>query len=241
MRKLALVTGGTRGIGRAISEELQDHGYLVVANYATNDTNAEEFSAKTGIKTLKWDVADHQACQKKIAEIVDIFNLPISVLVNNAGISKDGMLHKLEQDCWLDVINVNLNSCYNMCKAVISSMREQEFGRIINISSINALTGRVGVTNYSAAKAGMLGLTKALAKESASKGITVNAVAPGYIDTELLSNVAQNVIDDLISQIPLKRLGKPEEVARLVRFLAAEESGFITGETISINGGHHIQ
>ena len=241
MKKLALVTGGTRGIGRAISEELQEHGYLVVANYAANDANAEEFSAKTGIKTLKWNVSDHESCQKKIAEIIDIFNMPISVLVNNAGISKDGMLHKLEKDNWLDVINVNLNSCYNMCKAVISSMREQQFGRIINISSINALTGRAGVTNYSAAKAGMLGLTKALAKESAGKGITVNAVAPGYIDTELLSNVPQNVIEDLINQIPLKRLGSPKEVAKLVRFLADESSGFITGETISINGGHHIQ
>ncbi len=241
MTKLAVVTGGTRGIGRAISTELQNDGYVVVANYSTNDARAKEFSEETGIKTLKWDVSDYAACQQNITKISSDMGMPISVLINNAGISRDSMLHKLEHENWLEVINVNLSSCFNMCKAVITSMREQNYGRIINISSINALSGRVGVTNYSAAKAGILGLTKALARESASKGITVNAVAPGYIDTELLSNVPENIMQDLISQIPVGRLGNPKEIARLVKFLVSQDSGFITGETISINGGHHMQ
>ncbi len=202
---------------------------------------AEEFTKSTGIKAAKWDVSDYYACQENIASISKHYQLPVSILVNNAGISRDSMLHKLEHDNWMEVINVNLNSCFNMCKAVISSMREAGYGRIINISSINALTGRVGVSNYLAAKAGILGLTKALAIESASKGITVNAIAPGYIKTELLTNVSEKIIQDIIDQIPVKRLGSPEEISRLVRFLASPESGFITGETISINGGHNMQ
>lgn len=241
MKKLAIVTGGTRGIGQAISKDLHNEGYLVIANYNNDDEQAIKFSQETGILTKKWNVADYDACQENIAQISKQHNLPVSVLVNNAGISRDGMLHKLEVKNWLEVIDVNLSSCFNMCKAVISGMREHNYGRIINISSINALSGRLGLTNYSAAKAGMLGLTKALAKESASKGITVNAIAPGYISTELLANVSEKVIESIIAEIPVKRLGRPEEIARLVKFLASTESGFITGETISINGGHHMQ
>ncbi len=240
MSKLAIVTGGTRGIGKAISQDLQSDGYLVVANYSNNDHRAKEFHEETGIQTMKWDVSDYEACQKNVKHISEKFALPVSILINNAGISRDAMLHKLEHNNWMEVLNVNLNSCFNMCKAVISPMREQNYGRIVNISSINALTGNVGVTNYSAAKAGIIGLTKALAKESASKGITVNAVAPGYVNTELLAHVSEQVMEALINDIPVKRLGKPEEISRLVKFLVAQESGFITGETISINGGHNM-
>jgi acetoacetyl-CoA reductase len=240
MSKLAVVTGGTRGIGKAISKELHEEGYLVIANYSSNDSSAKQFEEETGIKTMKWNVSDYHECQKQIESISNQFNLPVSVLINNAGISRDAMLHKLEHDKWMEVMNVNLNSCFNMCKAVITPMREQNYGRIVNISSINALTGNIGVSNYSAAKAGILGLTKALAKESAGKGITVNAVAPGYVNTELLANVSEKVMADIINQIPVKRLGTPEEISRLVRFLVAPESGFITGETISINGGHNM-
>lgn len=241
MQKLAIVTGGTRGIGKAISKTLHEDGYLVIANYNYKDQEAKEFEQETGIKAVKWDVSDFKACEHNIDSLTKHYNLPVSVLINNAGISKDGMLHKLAYENWLEVINVNLNSCFNMCKAVISGMREQNYGRIINISSINAQDGRIGVTNYSAAKAGILGLTRALAKESANKGITVNSIAPGYIDTDLLANVPQNVIDSIINEVPVKRLGKPEEVARLVKFLASPDSGYITGETIAINGGHHMQ
>ncbi len=241
MARLAIVTGGTRGIGRAISKALNEDGYIVIATYTANDDQASKFTKETGVISMKWDAADYHACQKNIADIIEKYNASVSVLVNNAGISRDGMLHKLDVENWMEVINVNLNSCFNMCRAVIAGMREQNYGRIVNISSINALSGRVGVTNYSAAKSGMLGLTKALAKESASKGITVNAIAPGYINTDLLANVSSQVMQDIISQIPVKRLGEPEEIARLVKFLVSPDSGFITGETISINGGHHMQ
>lgn len=241
MQQLAIVTGGTRGIGKAISKALHDDNYIVVATYNNNDEDAQKLEKETNIKTFKWDVADFNACQENVIKLIELYNLPVSVLINNAGISRDGMFHKLELKNWADIINVNLNSCFNMCKAVIPSMREQNYGRIINISSINAQDGRIGVVNYSASKAGMLGLTRALAKESAIKGITVNAIAPGYIDTELLANVPESVIDSIINEVPLKRLGKPEEVARLVKFLASPESGYITGETIAINGGHHMQ
>jgi acetoacetyl-CoA reductase len=240
MSKIAIVTGGTRGIGKAISKDLADDGFLVIANYSHNDSTAKEFEQETGIQTMKWNVSDYHSCQENVKAISERFGKPISVLINNAGISRDAMLHKLEHDKWMEVLNVNLNSCFNMCKAVISPMREQNYGRIVNISSINALTGNIGVTNYSAAKAGILGLTKALAKESAGKGITVNAVAPGYVNTELLKDVSKEVMDEIINQIPVKRLGNPEEIARLVKFLVAPESSFITGETISINGGHNM-
>lgn len=238
--KIAIVTGGTRGIGRSISEDLQKEGYLVIANYSTNELKAEEFYKETGITVMKWNVSDYHACQKNIQTIIDKYNSPIEVLVNNAGISRDGMLHKLDYEKWIEVMNVNLNSCFNMCKAVISNMREQNYGRIVNISSINALAGNIGVTNYSASKAGILGLTRSLAKESAAKGITVNAIAPGYVKTELLDNVSESIMQDIINQIPVKRLGEPKEISRLVKFLVSPESGFITGETISINGGHNM-
>lgn len=240
MSQLAIVTGGTRGIGRAISEALKNDGYTVIANYINNDECAKKFTQETDIKTVKWNVADFEECQYNVKAISEQYQLPVSILINNAGISRDSMLHKLEYEKWFEVLNTNLNSCFNMCKSVINMMREQNYGRIINISSINAQAGNVGVSNYSAAKAGMLGLTKSLAKESASKGITVNAVAPGYVDTELLANVSSKVMEEIINQIPVKRLGKPEEIARLVKFLASPESGFITGETISINGGHNM-
>jgi acetoacetyl-CoA reductase len=241
MKKLAIVTGGTRGIGKAISKTLKDDGYLVAANYTNNHDQASKFFQETGIKTYCWNVADFESCQENVLAIMEEHNLPVSILINNAGISRDAMLHKMESEDWYRVINVNLNSCFNMCKAVLTPMREQNYGRIVNISSINALAGRIGVTNYSAAKAGILGLTKALAKESAAKGITVNAVAPGYVDTDLLANVSEKIMEEIVNQIPVKRLGKPEEIARLVSFLISPESGFITGETISINGGHHMQ
>lgn len=241
MNQIAIVTGGTRGIGKAISKILAQDNYNVIATYCDNTKEASNFEKETGIKTLKFDVANFQQCQESVKQIIDQFNQPISILVNNAGISKDGMFHKLDQTNWTDVINVNLNSCFNMCRAVIPTMREQNYGRIINISSINAQDGRIGVTNYSAAKAGMLGFTRALAKESASKGITVNAIAPGYIETHLLANVPKEVIESIINEIPVKRLGTPEEVARVVSFLASPNSSYITGETIAINGGHHMQ
>lgn len=240
VQKIAIVTGGTRGIGKAISEDLHKDGYVVIANYSSNDSSAADFSKKTGINVMKWDVSNHDSCQEQVKSIIEKFNAPISILVNNAGISRDSMLHKLDYDKWMEVLNVNLNSCFNMCKAVISNMRDNNYGRIVNISSINALAGNIGVTNYSASKAGILGLTKALAKESASKGITVNAVAPGYVKTELLKDVSEKVMQDIVNQIPVKRLGEPEEISRLVKFLVAPESGFITGETISINGGHNM-
>lgn len=240
LRNIAIVTGGTRGIGRAISLALQKDGYEVIANYSYNDLKAQEFSFQSNIAIKKWDVSDFNSCKENIEAIINQYKSPISILVNNAGISRDGMLHKLEEDKWLEVINVNLNSCFNMCRSVINHMRENNYGRIINISSINAITGGIGAANYSAAKAGMLGLTKALAKESANKGITVNAVAPGYVNTELLSNVSEKIMENIINQIPVKRLAQPEEISRVVSFLASPDAGFITGETISINGGHHI-
>ena len=241
MSKLAIITGGTRGIGRAISEDLHKEGYIVIANYCSNDINAKEFTKDTGIAIAKWDIANYNDCQKQVKKITDKFNLPVSVLVNNAGTSRDAVLHKLDYADWHDVININLNSCFNMCKAVLPDMRQQVYGRIINISSINALTGRIGLTNYSASKAGILGLTKSLAREVASKNITVNAIAPGYIRTEFLAKVPATIIEEIINQTPVKRLGKPEDISRLVKFLISEDSSFITGETISINGGHHMQ
>ncbi len=240
-KKIALVTGGTRGIGRAISINLKEAGYTVIANYGQNKESASLFEKETGIKALKWDVSNYAECEKFVAEIENEFKQSIAILVNNAGITRDGMMHKMDYNSWEQVINTNLNSCFNMCRAVINNMRTNNYGRIINISSINALTGMVGQTNYSAAKSGITGFTRALARESAAKGITVNAIAPGYIKTDMTNQVPKNVLDTIIEQIPVKRLGMPEEIARAVRFLADENAGFITGETLSINGGHHMQ
>ncbi len=241
MTRLALVTGGTRGIGSFISIALKKAGYDVAANYAKNDEAANAFAKETGIKVYKWNVANLEECKNNIKKITDDFGKNIEILVNNAGIIKDSMLHKMPEENWHMVISTNLDSCYNTCHETIGAMRERGFGRIINISSINAQAGQVGQTNYSAAKAGILGFTKALARENASKNITVNAIAPGYIKTDMTDAVPTSVIEAIISQIPVKRLGNPEEIARVVVFLAADDAGFITGETISVNGGHHME
>ncbi|MCH2038181.1 MAG: acetoacetyl-CoA reductase [Rickettsiales bacterium] len=241
MAKVAIVTGGTRGIGAAISKELHKAGYKVAANYARNDDAAKKFTEETGIKTYKWDVADYEDCAKGINEIVKDLGGTVEILVNNAGITRDATLHKLAPEKWQSVLDTNLTSCFNMSRAVIDGMRDSRYGRIVNISSINAQAGQFGQTNYSAAKAGMLGFTKSLAREAAGRGITVNAVAPGYINTEMVAEVPKDILDGIVSKIPVKRLGEPEEIARCVLFLVDENAGFITGETLSINGGDYME
>ncbi|MDQ0304143.1 acetoacetyl-CoA reductase [Ancylobacter polymorphus] len=237
MARVALVTGGTRGIGAAIGKALKAAGYTVAANYAGNDAAAAAFSAETGIATFKWDVSDFEACKAGIAEVTEKLG-PVEVLVNNAGITRDGMLHKMTPENWHAVLNTNLTSVFNMCRNVIEEMRERGFGRIVNISSINGQKGQMGQTNYSAAKAGEIGFTKALAQEVARKGITVNAICPGYIATEMVLAVPKDVLEkNILPQIPVGRLGQAEEIARCVVFLAADEAGFITGSTLSANGG----
>jgi acetoacetyl-CoA reductase len=240
MSRLALVTGGTRGIGGAISIALKAAGYKVAANYGSRDDVAESFEKATGISVYKWDIADFDACTKGVARITKDFGGTVDVLVNNAGITRDGVMHKMTYANWDAVLGTNLTSCFNTSRAVIESMREKKFGRIINISSINGQQGQFGQTNYSAAKAGIFGFTKALARENASRGITVNAIAPGYIATDMVKAVREDVMKQIIAQIPVGRLGEPEEVARSVLFLAADESSFITGETLSINGGQYM-
>lgn len=241
MAKIALVTGGTRGIGAAISLALKYAGYTVAANYASNDTAAKEFVNATGIHAYKWDVTDFEACREGVKAIEKDLGGSVDVLVNNAGITKDGMMHKMDEPAWQSVIDTNLTSCFHMARAVIDGMRERKFGRIINISSVNGQLGQLGQTNYSAAKAGIFGFTKALARESASKGITVNCIAPGYIETDMTKNVKPDVLEKIIGNIPVGRMGKPEEIARAVVFLAADDAAFITGETISINGGQFME
>jgi acetoacetyl-CoA reductase len=241
MTRLALVTGGTRGIGASISIGLYEAGYKVAANYAQNDSKAREFAKEYGVSAYKWDVTDFNACIDNVKRIEDDFGQEVSILINNAGIIRDGVLHKMEQKNWQEVVDTNLSTCFNTCRAVINSMRDNNFGRIVNISSINALCGQVGQTNYAAAKAGVLGFTKSLAKENAAKNITVNAIAPGYIKTDMLGAIADTIIETIVKQIPVRRLGKPEEIARAVLFLVHEDAGFITGETLSINGGHHME
>ncbi|RYE06261.1 MAG: SDR family oxidoreductase [Rickettsiaceae bacterium] len=238
--KIALVTGGTRGIGAAISVALANNDYKVIANFYNNIESAEKFTAKYNIEIMNWDVTDTDQCLKAIKNIEERHQSSISILVNNAGITRDIMMHKMTIDDWQAVINTNLNSCFNMCRAVINQMRQQNYGRIINISSVNGQTGQVGQVNYSAAKSGIIGFTKALAKESAAKGVTVNCIAPGYIMTEMVEKMPSHVLEQIVSSIPLKRLGQPAEIARAVVFLSAEESGFITGETMSINGGYNM-
>ncbi|QFR33123.1 acetoacetyl-CoA reductase [Ancylobacter sp. TS-1] len=240
MGRVALVTGGTRGIGAAVCKALKAAGYSVAANYAGNDAAAADFTAETGIPAFKWDVSDFEACKAGIAEVTAKLG-PVDVLVNNAGITRDGMLHKMSPDQWYAVINTNLNSVFNMSRNVIESMRERSFGRIVTISSINGQKGQLGQTNYSAAKAGEIGFTKALAQENANKGITVNAICPGYIGTEMVRAVPQEVLEKrILPQIPVGRLGEPEEIARCVVFLAADEAGFITGSTLTANGGQYL-
>jgi len=237
MARVALVTGGTRGIGAAIGKALKAAGYTVAANYAGNEAAAAAFTAETGIATFKWDVSDFEACKAGIAEVTEKLG-PVEVLVNNAGITRDGMLHKMSPENWHAVLNTNLTSVFNMCRNVIEDMRERGFGRIVNISSINGQKGQMGQTNYSAAKAGEIGFTKALAQEVARKGITVNAICPGYIATEMVLAVPKDVLEkSILPQIPVGRLGQAEEIARCVVFLAADEAGFITGSTLSANGG----
>ena len=240
MVRVALVTGGTRGIGEAISLALKTAGYLVAANYAGNDKAAKKFKVTNGIKVFKFDVGDFDACKTSI-EQVEAEVGAVDILVNNAGITRDAPLHKMDAAQWSDVIRTNLDSCFNLCSCVVNGMRERGFGRVVNISSINGQKGQFSQTNYAAAKAGMIGFTKAMALETASKGITVNTVAPGYIGTEMVRAVPEDVINKhILPHIPVGRLGEPEEVARCVVFLASEDAGFITGSTLTANGGQYL-
>jgi acetoacetyl-CoA reductase len=239
MARVAVVTGGTRGIGRAIAEGLKAKGYKVAANFGGNEEAAKQFQDETGIDVFKFDVGSHEACAEGLAAIEAKLG-PVDVIVNNAGITRDSMLHKMSYEQWEEVIRVDLTSLFNMTRPVINGMRERGFGRIISISSINGQKGQMGQTNYSAAKAGLIGFSKALAQENARKGITVNVVAPGYIDTEMVAAVPEKVLESIIAQIPVGRLGKAEEIADCVSFLADDNSGFITGATITANGGQYF-
>ena len=239
MARVALVTGGTRGIGGAISKALKAAGYTVGASYAGNDAAAEKFKTETGIPVYKWDVASFEACTEGVRKVEAELG-PVEVLVNNAGITRDGAFHKMTLEQWSAVINTNLGSLFNMTRPVIEGMRARKFGRIINISSINGQKGQFGQVNYSAAKAGDIGFTKALALENAKAGITVNAICPGYINTEMVQAVPKEVVEkSILPHIPASRLGEPEEIARAVVFLASDDAGFITGSTLSINGGQY--
>ncbi len=241
MNRIALVTGGTRGIGLSIAVALKKAGYKVAVNYATRHDAAQAFTKEHGIPAYSWDISNFEACRDGVKKIETDMGGTIEVLINNAGITKDGFMHKMSPENWEAVINTNLSSCFYMSRAVIESMRDKKFGRIVNISSINGQLGQFGQTNYSAAKAGVIGFTKALARETASKGITVNTIAPGYIETDMTSAVDAETLKKIIGAIPVGRMGQPEEIARAVMFLVAEEAGFITGETISVNGGQHME
>lgn len=240
MARVAVVTGGTRGIGSAISIALKNAGYKVAANYAGNDERAKAFSESTGIPVYKFDVSKYEQCQAGLERIIADLGGPVEVLINNAGITRDGTLHKMSPDHWQAVLDTNLGSCYNMCHGVIDGMRERNFGRIVNIGSINGQAGQYGQVNYAAAKSGIHGFTKALAQEGAAKGITVNAVAPGYVDTDMVRAVPEKVLEKIIAGIPVGRLGRAEDIARTVLFLIADDADFITGSTISVNGGQHM-
>ncbi len=239
MGRVAVVTGGTRGIGAAIADRLKMSGCRVVAVFQGNFTAAEAFHRETGIPICQWDVADYNACRDGIATVREMLG-PVDILINNAGITHDVMLHKMSPEQWNSVIATDLSSCFNMCRAVINDMRERNFGRIVNISSVNGERGQFGQTNYAAAKAGMLGFTRALALESAGKGITVNAVAPGYIATEMVGVMDPDLLQRIVAQIPVGRLGRPDEVAHLVQFLAGEDAAYITGATFNANGGQYM-
>ena len=240
MARVAIVTGGSRGIGAAISTALKQAGYSVAANYAGNDEAAAKFKGETGIPVYKWDVSNTESCAAGVAQVERDLG-PVDVLVNNAGITRDGFFHKMKPEQWSAVINTNLNSIFNMCRPVIEGMRERSFGRIVCISSINGQKGQAGQTNYSAAKAGELGFVKALAQENANKNVTVNAICPGYIGTEMVRAIPQDVLEKrILPHIPVGRLGEPEEIARCVLFLADDKSGFITGSTLTANGGQYF-
>ncbi|MEM1102667.1 MAG: acetoacetyl-CoA reductase [Pseudomonadota bacterium] len=239
MARVALVTGGTRGIGRAISIGLKEAGCQVAASYGGNDEAAAAFKAETGISVFKWDVGDFEACGAGVAQVEAELG-PIDILVNNAGITRDGMFHKMDEGQWNDVIRADLTSAFNLSRHLIAGMRERGFGRIINISSINGRKGQMGQVNYSAAKAGMIGFTRALAQETARKGITVNAIAPGYINTDMVAAMSEKVLESIVSGIPVGRLGEPEEVAHCVAFLCDDKAGFITGSVIDANGGQFM-
>jgi acetoacetyl-CoA reductase len=239
MARIALVTGGTRGIGAAISKTLKEAGHTVVANYGGNDEKANAFKAETGIEVRKFDVGDHAACESALAEIESAIG-PVDVVVNNAGITRDGTFHKMTWEQWDDVIRTNLSSLFAVTRPVINGMRDRGFGRIVNISSINGQKGQMGQVNYSAAKAGVIGFTKALAQENARKGVTVNCVAPGYIDTDMVAAVPEKVLEGIVAAIPVHRLGQADEIGKLVAYLASDDAGFITGATMSINGGQYM-
>ena len=239
MSRIAVVTGGTRGIGEAISIALKDMGVTVAANYAGNDEKAKAFGDRTGIAVYRWDVGDHEACVTGCAQVEADLG-PIDIVVNNAGITRDGVLAKMTFDDWNDVMRINLGGCFNMAKATFGGMTSRGWGRVVNIGSINGQAGQYGQVNYAAAKSGIHGFTKALAQEGARKGVTVNAIAPGYIDTDMVAAVPPPVLEKIVAKIPVGRLGQASEIARGVAFLCSEEGGFVTGSTLSINGGQHM-
>ena len=239
MSRVAIVTGGTRGIGEAISLALKRMGMTVAATYAGNEERARAFSDATGIAAFRWNVADHAACQAGCAQVAEALG-PVDVLVNNAGITRDGTIMKLTYEAWREVIDTNLGGCFNMAQAVFPGMRERGWGRIVNIGSINGQAGQYGQVNYAAAKSGIHGFTKALAQEGARYGVTVNAIAPGYIDTDMVAAVPEDVLEKIVARIPVGRLGQAEEIARGVAFLCGADGGFVTGSTLSINGGQHM-
>lgn len=240
MARAAIVTGGVTGIGAATCKTLKKAGYQVAATFYGNGADADKFNAETGIPIYEWSVADFDASQRGVGDIAKALG-PIDILVNNAGITRDGTLHKMTKEQWRSVIDVDLGGCFNMCRAVIESMRERRFGRIVNISSINALAGQFGQTNYAAAKAGIIGFTKALALEGAARGITVNAIAPGYTDTAMVAAVPADILEKIVGSVPVARLGRPEEIARAIAFLVSDDAAFITGVTLSVNGGKYMQ
>jgi acetoacetyl-CoA reductase len=239
MARVAIVTGGTRGIGEAICLALKEMGFTVAANYGGNDAKAAEFSARTGIPSYRWDVGDHEACLEGCAKVAADLG-PVDIVVNNAGVTRDGVLHKMSFEDWNDVMRINLGGCFNMAKATFPGMRERGWGRIINIGSVNGQAGQYGQVNYAAAKSGIHGFTKALAQEGAKFGVTVNAIAPGYIDTDMVAAVPAPVLEKIVAKIPVGRLGQASEIARGVAFLCSENAAFVTGSTMSINGGQHM-
>jgi len=239
MARVAIVTGGTRGIGEAISLALKDEGVIVAANYAGNEEKAKAFTERTGIKSYKWDVGDFDACAAGVAQVEAELG-PVDIVINNAGVTRDGTILKMTREMWEDVIRINLGGCFNMAHATFPGMRNRKWGRIVNIGSINGQAGQYGQVNYAAAKSGIHGFTKALAQEGARAGVTVNAIAPGYIDTDMVAAVPPEVLEKIVAKIPVGRLGQASEIARGVTFLCSEEGGFVTGSTLSINGGQHM-